>query len=301
MRCAVSASVSDRAVQQYRSVEIETKYVEVDGVRYAYRELDADQAVDTTPLVFLHRFRGTLDDWDPAFVDAVAEHRHVILFSDAAVGSSTGSPATSVDEKAQNAASFVRALGHDVVDVLGFSMGGFVAQAVAMQEPTLVRKVVLIGTAGGGNPETDPHTDIVFEIALKPEYAFEDVRYLFFAEGRETETQAYIERQALRTDREPLVTPETIQAMAGLILDFMGGKTDHYARLGELRQPTLIINGDDDHFFPVKNEWLLYRELADAQLAIYPQAGHAPHQQHPEAVAAQVIRFLDPQGLDASR
>ncbi|TDO51792.1 pimeloyl-ACP methyl ester carboxylesterase [Kribbella sp. VKM Ac-2527] len=297
----MSSSVSDRAVQSYRSVEVETQYVEVGDVRYAYRELGPERPADTTPLVFLHRFRGTLDDWDPAFVDTVAEHRHVILFSDAAVGSSTGSPATSVDQKAQNAASFVRALGHGVVDVLGFSMGGFVAQAIAVQEPALVRKVVLIGSGPGGNPETDPHTDIVFEIALKPEYAFEDVRYLFFAEGRETETQAYIERNSLRTDREPVVTAETIQAMAGLIMDFMGGKTGHYSTLAELRQPTLIINGDDDHFFPVKNQWLLLRELPDAQLAIYPQAGHAPHQQHPEAVAAQVNRFLESRDLEASR
>ncbi|WP_157187559.1 alpha/beta fold hydrolase [Nocardia vinacea] len=288
----MSSPVTDRAVQQYRSVEIETKYVEVGDVRYAYRELGPDRPVDTTPLVFLHRFRGTLDDWDPAFVDAVAEHRHVILFSDAAVGSSTGSPATSVDEKARNAASFVRALGHDVVDVLGFSMGGFVAQAIALQEPALVRKVVVIGTGPGGNPETDPHTDIVFDIALTPEYSFEDVRYLFFAEGRDAETQAYIDRNALRAHREPVVTPEVIQVMAGLIMDFMGGKTGHYARLGELRQPTLVIDGDTDPFFPVKNQWLLYRELPDAQLAVYPQAGHAPHQQHPEAVAAQVERFL---------
>ena len=297
----MSSSVKDRTVQLYRSVEIQTNYVEVGDVRYAYRELRPEHPADSTPLVFLHRFRGTLDDWDPAFVDAVAEQRHVILYSDAAVGSSTGSAATSVDEKAENAASFVRALGHEVVDVLGFSMGGFVAQAIAMKEPTLVRRVVLIGTGPGGNPETAPPTDIVFEIALKPEYSFDDVRYLFFAEGREAETQAYIERQAMRTDREPPVTSETIQAMVGLILDFMGGKTDHYARLGQLRQPTLIVNGDDDHFFPVKNEWLLYRELADAQLAIYPQAGHAPHQQHPEAVAAQVNRFLNPQDLEASR
>jgi pimeloyl-ACP methyl ester carboxylesterase len=297
----MSSSVTDRAVRQYLSVEIETKYVEVDEVRYAYRELGPARPVDTTPLVFLHRFRGTLDDWDPAFVDAVAEERHVILFSDAAVGSSTGTPATSVDEKARNAASFVRALGHATVDVLGFSMGGFVAQALAVAEPGLVRKVVLIGTGPGGNAETDPPTDIVFEIALRDDYAFEDVRYLFFTEGREAETQAYIERSALRTDREPLVSASTVQAMVGLILDFMGGKTDHYARLGELRQPVLIVNGDDDHFFPLKNEWLLYRELPDAQLAIYPRAGHAPHQQHPEAVAAQVNRFLAAQDPDATR
>ncbi|RZL72839.1 MAG: alpha/beta hydrolase, partial [Rhodococcus sp. (in: high G+C Gram-positive bacteria)] len=154
MRCNMSSFVSDQPVQQYLSVEAQTQYSEVGGVRYAYREVGQVQHRGTTPLVFLHRFRGTLDDWDPAFVDAVAEHRHVILFSDAAVGSSTGSPATSVDEKAENAASFVRALGHEVVDVLGFSMGGFVAQAVAMREPTLVRSVVLVGTGPGGNPET---------------------------------------------------------------------------------------------------------------------------------------------------
>jgi pimeloyl-ACP methyl ester carboxylesterase len=297
----VTSTVSNEAVQLFRSVEVPTQYIEVGEVRYAYRELRPfGLSTDTTPLVFLHRFRGTLDDWDPAFVDAVAQHRHVILFSDAAVGSSTGSPATTVDEKAANAASFVRALGFDSVDALGFSMGGFVAQALAMNEPALVRKLVLIGTGPGGNPETDPPTDLVFQIALKPDYEFADVRYLFFAEGRELETQAYIERQALRTDREPLVGPESIQAMVGLILAFMGGETGHYSKLREIDAPTLIVNGDDDHFFPVKNEFLLFRELRDAQLAIYPQAGHAPHQQHPATVAAQVVRFLDPQGPEAS-
>jgi len=287
-----SEVAEERAVQRYRSAEIENRYVEVGGVRYAYRELGPDRAEDPTPVVFFHRFRGTLDDWDPAFIDALAQHRQVILFSDAGVGSSTGSPARTVDEKAENAAVFVRALGHDVVDVLGFSMGGFVAQSIAMHEPSLVRKVVLIGTGPGGNPETEPRTDIVFDIALHPEYTFEDVRYLFFAEGRDAETQAYIERNQIRTDREPLVAPETIEAMAGLIKAFNGGQTDHYMKLGGLRQPTLIVSGDHDPFFPAKNQWLLYRELPNAQLAMYPQAGHAPHQQHPETVAAQVERFL---------
>jgi pimeloyl-ACP methyl ester carboxylesterase len=216
----------------------------------------------------------------------------VILFSDAGVGSSTGSPAMTVDEKAENAASFVRALGHDTVDVLGFSMGGFVAQSIALHEPSLVRKVVLVGTGPGGNPETDPRSDIVFRIALHPQYSFEDVRFLFFAEERDAEARAYIERNEIRTDREPEVTPETIEAMAGVIKAFNGGETGHYAKLGQLRQPALIVSGDRDPFFPAKNQWLLYRELPNAQLAMYPQAGHAPHQQHPETVAAQVERFL---------
>ena len=293
----MTSTVSNEAVQLFRSVEVPTQYIQVGDVRYAYRELRPSvPTTDTTPLVFLHRFRGTLDDWDPAFVDAVARHRHVILFSDAAVGSSTGSPATTVDEKAANAAAFVRALGLDTVDALGFSMGGFVTQALAMNEPALVRKLVLIGTGPGGNAETDPPTDLVFQIALKPDYEFEDVRYLFFAEGREIETQDYIDRHALRTDREPLVGPETIQAMVGLILAFMGGETSHYPRLP-------IPSADTDHqrrrrpLLPGEERVPAVSRTAQRAAGDLP-AGRscAPPAAPGGHVAAQVVRFLDPPG-----
>lgn len=213
-----------------------TRYVEIGSVRYAYRALGPASPADPTPILFLHRFRGTLDDWDPGFVDALAKTRQVILFSDREVGSSTGTAATSVDEKARNAAEFARALGLSKIDVLGFSMGGFVAQAIAINEPALVRKVVIVGAAGGGNPEAAPPTDIVFEIALHPDYTFEDVRYLFFAEGRDAETQAYLDRRATRVSgQEPPVMAEVFGKMVALISDFMTGKTGHYGRLKELR------------------------------------------------------------------
>ncbi|MGF6933580.1 pimeloyl-ACP methyl ester carboxylesterase [Paraburkholderia sp. UCT70] len=276
-----------------RAATAPTRYLDVDGVRYAYRELGPDNPVDKTPVLFLHRFRGTLDDWDPGFVDALATTRHVILFSDQEVGSSSGSAATSVDEKARNAADFAKELGFLTIDVLGFSMGGFVAQAIAINEPTLVRKVIIVGAAGGGNPEAAPPTDIVFEIALRPEYSLEDVRYLFFAEGRDEETRAYLDRRATRTsNQEPPVTPEVIGKMVSLIGDFMSGKTGHYEKLKDLRQPTLIVSGDRDPFFPFKNIWMLYRELPNAQLLAYPNSGHGPHQQHPEEVAEKIEYFL---------
>jgi pimeloyl-ACP methyl ester carboxylesterase len=271
---------------------VETKHINVNGVSYAYRELRPAKLADPTPVLFLHRFRGTLDDWDPAFVDELAKTRHVILFSDAAVGSSTGTPAKDFDEKGRNAAAFVRALGHNQIDVLGFSMGGFVCQTMALQEPKLVRKVIVVGSGPAGNAETAPPTDIVFGIALKESYAFEDVRYLFFVEGREKETQAFIDRMGLRKDREPVVGPPIIAAMVEAVSGFMTGKTDHYSRLKQLKHPFLIITGDKDPFFPLKNTWLLFRELANAQVAVYPLAGHGPHQQHPVEVAAEVERFL---------
>ena len=245
-----------------QAATISTSHIDVSGVRYAYRELGPKNPSDPTPIVFLQRFRGTLDDWDPGFVDELAKTRHVILFSDAAIGTSTGTAATSVDEKAQNAADFVRALGHDTVDVLGFSMGGFVAQAIAIAEPTLVRKVVLVGTGAGGNSENEPPTDIVFEIATQPDYTFEDIRYLFFAVGREKETQAFIDRISSRTkDLEPVVGPDVMGVMGQLISNFMSGESGHYSRLQELHQPALIVSGDRDPFFPAKNQWVLYRSF----------------------------------------
>ena len=271
---------------------METRYVETGGVRYAYRRLGPDQPADPTPVVFLHRFRGTLDDWDPAFVDALAATRDVVLFSDAGIGTSTGEFADNVEAKARNAVDFIRALGLDQVDLLGFSMGGFSCQEIALTHPALVRKVILVGSAGGGNEETDPPTDIVFPTALRPEYTFEDVRYLFFAEGRDEETQAYIDRVAVRKDREPVVPPEGIDALAKAVMSFISGETKHFERLKEIQHPVLIVSGDRDNFFPVKNQWLLFRELPNAQLAMYPQAGHGPHQQHPVEVAAQIERFL---------
>jgi pimeloyl-ACP methyl ester carboxylesterase len=285
-------SSSADSAQIYRADEVETQYVEAEGVRYAYRRLGPENPADATPIVFLHRFRGTLDDWDPAFVDALAETRDVVLFSDAGIGSSTGEFADTIEAKARNAVSFIEALGLRKVDLLGFSMGGFSCQEIALTRPDLVRNLVLVGTAGGGNPEMDPPTDIVFPTALKPEYAHEDVRYLFFAEGRDEETQAYMDRVAVRNDREPIVPPEGIKALQNAAVTFITGETKHFDRLREIQHPALIVSGDQDNFFPVKNQWLLFRELPNAQLAVYPQAGHGPHQQHPKTVAAQIERFL---------
>jgi len=104
------------------ATNVETKHLRVGDVSYAYRELRPTNLADSTPVVFLHRFRGTLDDWDPAFVDELAKTRHVLLFSDAAVGSSTGTPAKDFDEKGRNTASFARKLGYEQIDVLGFSL-----------------------------------------------------------------------------------------------------------------------------------------------------------------------------------
>jgi pimeloyl-ACP methyl ester carboxylesterase len=101
-----------------------------------------------------------------------------------------------------------------------------------------------------------------------------------------------MDRVAVRKDREPIVPPEGIKALQNAAVTFITGETKHFDRLREIQHPALIVSGDQDNFFPVKNQWLLFRELPNAQLAVYPQAGHGPHQQHPKTVAAQIERFL---------
>ena len=174
----------------------------------------------------------------------------------------------------------------------GFRWAEFVCQAIAIQEPKLVRKVIAIGTGPGGNAETAPPTDIVFGIALRENYAFEDIRYLFFAEGRERETQAYLDRMAIRKDREPAVGAQVIGTMVELSLCVHGRQDRPLFTPGAAEAAGSHYFGRQRPLFPLKNTWLLYRELADAQVAVYPLAGHAPHQQHPTEVAAQVERFL---------
>lgn len=269
-----------------------TLSLEAGDVTYAYREFGSAGAADRVPLLLLQRFRGTLDDWDPAFIEALAEDRRVIVFSNAGVGSSSGSVSDSIAGMAEHAARFVQARGLSQVDVLGWSMGGFVAQALALDEPALVRNLVLLGTGPGGNPESAPPAEPVFEYALRPTYGFDEHLYLFFAPGWEDQTQASIDRIAAGSGGEPVPGEDVVQTQAGAIQAFMGGETGHFARLGELSQPSLVVSGDRDPFFPMKNVWLLYRELPQARLSVFPNAGHAPHHQHPAEVASLVGEFL---------
>ena len=158
-------------------------------------------------------------------------------------------------------------------------------------------ELLLSGTTTALTMETVHDTDVVFEALQSFGLRATVGKCMMDADDQvparlREETQASIDRINLRADREPLVAAETIQAMGELIMAFMGGQSGHYSLLGQLRQPTLIVSGDDDHFFPVKNQWLLYREIPHAQLAMYPLAGHAPHHQHPAEVAAQVGHFL---------
>lgn len=269
---------------------VENSYIEADGIRFAYRTFGKPSDV---PLVFCQRFRGTIDDWDPAFVNALAKERTVILFDSAGVGLSSGEVAESFNGTAKYAVTFIEALGLKQVDLLGFSMGGYIAQLVTLDRPDLVRRLILAGTGGGTGEGTQMGKPEVFQVAFKPVNEPEDFLYLFF-EPTETSRAAgleYLERLAIRKDnRAPLVKPESIQAQIKGAVAW--GTESSFDRLGEIKQPVLIANGDNDIMIPTINSFITSQRIPNAQLIIYPDSGHGFLFQYADLFAEHILIFL---------
>jgi pimeloyl-ACP methyl ester carboxylesterase len=267
-----------------------TRFIEVDGVDFAYRRWGKPSDV---PLFFVQHFRGGLDNWDPLLTDGLAEGREVILFNGRGDASSGGTPHDNFEAMADDIAAVIEALGVTQVDLLGFSIGGFQAQEVALRHPHLVRKLVLVGTGPRGTPELAPE---VMSIATKPEPSAEDLMFLFF--GRSEAAQqagiAYLGRIFQRPEDPPL-SPEAVEAQTAAMAKYAqpAPGDDPYARLKTIQQPTLIVNGTNDVMIASINSWHLVQNIPDAQLIIYPDAGHGSFFQYPERFLKHATQFLE--------
>jgi pimeloyl-ACP methyl ester carboxylesterase len=275
------------------SLAAHTEFVDTQNGRLAYRSIGAGP-----PLVLLHRFRAALDDWDPLFLNTLAQGRCVITFDSAGVGASAGKVPDTLEGAASVAADFITALGIKTADILGWSMGGMTAQLLAVTRPEVVRRVVLAGTLpAGGCPEVVPSGPEWSQIAGKPEYDDEDILRLFFTDT-EASRAAGLESLARMTTQgragsSVKTTPEVMQRQLGAIISFYKNEGDWYERLGEITAPVLVANGDLDGAFPAINSVVLAREIPGAQLAIYPDAGHGFLFQYSERVANDILAFLD--------
>src|SRR6266481_3025755 len=227
-----------------------TKSVDVNGTNFVFREIGKKGGV---PVVFLHHLTAVLDDWDPRVVDGLAAKHHVIVFDNRGVGRSGGSTPKTVEEMARDAVTFIGALGFGKVDLLGFSLGGFVAQVIAQQQPGLVRKIIL---ASNGQAAADD----------------------------------FLQRLKERTkDLDAPVSNETIQAQLAAIQAWGQGDA---TKLGTVQHPVLVVNGDDDVMVPSFNSFELARRLPNAQLSIFPDAGHGGIFQYHAAFVQQALAFL---------
>jgi pimeloyl-ACP methyl ester carboxylesterase len=267
-----------------------TQFIEAGGTRYAYRRLGQQEG---TPLLLLQHFTGTLDNWDPQVTDGLAEHFPVVLFDNKGIGASQGETPVNIEAMAQDALSFVKALGLTKINLLGFSMGGFIAQQIALDAPALVHKVILAGTGPkGGEGLASSETALHATAGMSPE---EQKLYFFY---KPTATSRALGRQSLdrinsRTiDRDPETSLPGIQSQLKAILGWSRPDETVLERLSRIKQPVLVINGSDDIICPTVNSILLFQHLPNARLSLYPDSAHGSIFQYPAAFLAEAVRFL---------
>jgi len=276
-----------------------TQFVETKLEKYAYRRFGKGSSL---PLLCLQHFTGTLDNWDPAVTDPLALGREVILFESAGVGRSTGEVPASVSGMAAHALAFADALGLTRVDILGFSLGGMVAQEIALERPSLVRKMLLVATAPEGGEDImhmeKPELRKVTEDPKLPR--LQRLVKLFFAPSVSSQAagEAFIARLAQRKrDREPLSSPNVAKAQIAAFRAWEAFTGERFAELRKINQPCLVVNGVFDNMIPVRNSYMLSEHLPNAMLLTYPDAGHGSLFQFHDSFVRQASLFLDSEKL----
>lgn len=269
----------------------ETKFVDVGGVKLAYREVGAGD-----PIIMFTRLRGTIDTWDPAFVDALADGYRVIMVDYPGVGYSEGKLAPDMVSVAGTMAGFARAIGVQQFDLVSWSWGGALGQTFLAKHPEMVNRAVLMGTNPAGEVEHAMREDW-FNLAVKPVNDLKDEETLFFepaypeslAAAKASHDRIYARRGV--TDRIPSKMDE-VKAYFAAAQKFHQDKEGVRAALTKSEIPMLILCGDNDPGTPADNWFPLVRKIPRAQLLVMPRTGHGPHHQFPQLSADYIHAFL---------
>jgi pimeloyl-ACP methyl ester carboxylesterase len=272
----------------------QTEFIDAEGTRFAYRRFGEP---GSTPLVLLQHFMGNLDNYDPAITDALATGREVILTDNAGVGLSTGAAPETVGGMARDAASLIDALGLEQVDLFGFSMGGFVAQQIAVDRPELVRRLMLVGTGprgGDGMGQLAPDVARLFGTDTDPQ----DLMWLpiFFSPSEESQAAGhrFLERIRGRTeDRDAAVSAATVAAHKAAAGKWGVAAPGSFDYLKAIPHPVLVVNGSNDIVVPTVNSYILQQNLPNAELVLFPDSNHGSQFQFTELFNRYVTDFLD--------
>jgi pimeloyl-ACP methyl ester carboxylesterase len=264
--------------------------VSAGGVTFAYRELGPKGGI---PVVLFVHHAATLDNWDPRIVDPIAKDHHVITFDQRGVGASTGKVPDSIEAMADDAYTFIRALGFDKIDIFSFSLGGMIAQALVVEHPELVRKLVLTGTGSAGGKDIDKVAGTTYYDILRAALTRSDAKeFLFFnrnATGKPA-ARAFVNRLKERTvDRDAPIKVKAFQTQLKAIKKWGRGTPDD---LSKIIQPTLVANGDNDRMVPSTLSEDLHRRIEGSELIIYPDSGHGGIFQYHDKFAPVAVEFL---------
>jgi pimeloyl-ACP methyl ester carboxylesterase len=266
-----------------------TRFVEADGVRFAYRRWGTPDGV---PLVFMQYFSGNLDDWDPQVTDGFAALYDVILFDNAGVGSSGGETPGTVSEMTRHAVAFCDALGLKEFNVVGFSLGGMIAQQLALDRPDRLRRIILLGTGPRGG-EGMTFTELSSEERADPEQ-FLLAAFFYTTDASQSAGRAYLNRLAARTyDRDRPVSKTTAETQLRAIREWgTVPPCNRYATLQNIKHPTLVVHGNKDIVVLPINAFILAERLPNAQLIMYPDSSHGAQYQHAELFLKHATLFL---------
>ena len=284
------------ASTQTTSLTAPTQFVDAAGATFAYRRVGPDSG---TPLLFLQHFRGNMDNWDPEVVDGLAAHRPVILVDNRGVSRSSGSTPNNVAAMGRDILAFVDALGETRIDLLGFSLGGMVAQQILLDRPGLVRRAVLVGTGAAG--AVDMMNDEITAVATTFPGNPKGLLFLFFEPTQASQDAGvrYLQRMSARTDREPPTSADLMHAQLDALRAWGSMGEAAAAALKSVQQPVLVVNGSHDRMIPTINAFTLWQRLPNAELILYPDSGHGSLFQYPSWFVDDVSRFLDRSSMES--
>jgi pimeloyl-ACP methyl ester carboxylesterase len=270
---------------------VPTQVISAEGVDFAYRELGKNKG--GTPVIFLNHLAAVLDNWDPRVVDGIAAQHHVVVFDNRGVGASTGKPAKTIEQMADDAIIFIKAKGFKQVDLFGFSMGGMIAQEIALKEPKLLRKLILTGTGPAGGTGISTVAGVANYELLRGTLTGQDPkRFLFFTRTPNgiAAGKAFLQRLQERTeDRDKTIA---IGAYFAQLQALRAWGQKRPADLSVIKQPALVANGDNDRMVPTSNTYDLAKRLPNSELIIYPDAGHGAIFQYHTDFVPKALRFL---------
>ncbi|MEJ8818377.1 alpha/beta fold hydrolase [Lacibacter sp. H407] len=274
----------------YTYATVPTKFVEANGIKIAYRSYGKEGDI---PVIYFNHLTANLDNCDPRIMDAIAAHRHIISFDYRGVGATSGEQGTSIADMAKDAIAFIDSLGYKQVDIVAFSMGGFITQELLLIEPALVRKIILAGTGPRGGEGVSDVVGLTYKDIFKGIFTFRDPKfYLFFTQNKVGKEAArdFLKRLNERTENRDKkvklsVLKKQLQAIAA-----WGNDTP--ADLSVFKHPVLVANGDHDRMVPTTNSYDLAKRFPNAEIVIYPNSGHGGIFQYHEEFITQALRFL---------
>lgn len=286
-----SNPTSIMVTQQMNWKNVPTQTVSAGGVEFAYREYG--QANGGTPVVFLNHLAAVLDNWDPRVVDGLAAQHHVVVFDNRGIGASSGTPANTIEQMADDAIRFIQAKGFSQVDLFGFSMGGMIAQEIVLKQPQLVRKMILAGTGPAGGTGISTVARVSNYDLLRATLTFQDPKqYLFFTRTPNgiQAGKAFLSRLQERTENRD--QDIALRAYFAQLKALKAWGTKPPADLSVIKQPVLVANGDDDRMVPTSNSHDLAKRIPNSQLIIYPDAGHGGIFQNHADFVSKSLTFL---------